>query len=266
MKMAGKIAIVTGGASGIGEALCKELAAAGARVIVADIDGDGASRVAGALGATATAHELDVCDADAVQALVIETASQHGQLDYMFNNAGIAVIGEVLDTPLEDWYRVFDINVRGVVHGIAAAYPLMVEQGHGHIVNTASLAGLIPSPGLVAYAGTKHAVVGISRSLRIEAAQHGVRVSAVCPGFVKTGIVTNASLHGMDLDEAERLPPFWYGADDCARDALAGVARNQAVIVVTGHGKQLYRLSKYAPRLLEWVARKGMARRLKQRR
>lgn len=261
MSLSGQVAIVTGAASGIGRALSRALAARGARVVVTDINGEGAETVARDLGAGASAHRVDVCDADAVQRLVVDTRTSCGRIDYIFNNAGIAVLGEVLDTPLEDWYRVFDINVRGVVHGIAAAYPLMVEQGHGHIVNIASVAGLIPAPGLTAYAGTKHAVVGISKSLRIEAAQYGVNVSAVCPGFVKTNIVAHASVRGMEREDAASVPPFWYDVDDCARDILAGVARNAGIIVVTGHAKQFYRLSRFAPRVMDWLAAVTVRRR-----
>ena len=111
---------------------------------------------------------------------------------------------------LDDWYQLFDVNVRGVVHGIHAAYPLMIAQGHGHIVNTASVSGLIPSPGMGAYSATKHAVVGLSRALRVEAAQHGVKVTAVCPGLVQTPIVEHMKISGsgaLEADEIQNLLP-----------------------------------------------------------
>jgi NAD(P)-dependent dehydrogenase (short-subunit alcohol dehydrogenase family) len=260
MSFAGKIAIVTGGASGIGRALCTQLIERGAHVTVADVDGDGATQVADELGHGAVPAAVDVRDAGAVEALVADTAGARGRIDYLFNNAGIAVIGPMVDNSADDWDRIIDINLRGVVHGVRAAYPRMIEQGGGHIVNTASVAGLIPSPGLVAYAATKHAVVGLSRSLRIEARAHGVNVSVVCPGFIKTNIVDNATVRGMDRDQADAPVPFWYPVDKCARDILRGVARNDGVIVVSGHGKQLYRLSRYAPRLLDAIGRFAMRR------
>src|SRR5664280_2465562 len=135
-------------------------------------------------GATA-----DVTGAGALSQSVGRFAAEHGGLDFMFNNAGIAVGGEVRDLSLAHWQRVVDVNLMSVIHGVAAAYPLMIEQGRGHIVNTASLSGLVPSPLLVPYSTTKHAVVGLSIGRRVEAADHGVRVSVVCPGVIETPLL-----------------------------------------------------------------------------
>jgi NAD(P)-dependent dehydrogenase (short-subunit alcohol dehydrogenase family) len=142
---------------------------------------------------------LDVTDADAVAALVERTAQDHGHLDLLFNNAGVAVTGPVSELTLAHWNRVIDINLRGVVHGVVAAYPIMIRQGRGHIVNTSSLAGLLPSPMLTPYGMTKHGVVGLSESLRMEAAAHGVRVSVVCPGVIDTPL--------LDKGNPPDLPP-----------------------------------------------------------
>ena len=184
-----KIAIVTGGASGIG-------AGAGARARLAvpmccsptfksTPRWSVAAKIT-ASGGKAAAHYLDVTDSEAVERLVARAVAEKGRLDYMFNNAGIAIIGEFRDLPAADWKRILDINVNGVFAGTAAAYAVMIRQGSGHIVNTASVAGLVPSPGFAAYGASKHAVVGLSTSLRAEAAEYGVKVSAVCPGFVRT--------------------------------------------------------------------------------
>lgn len=262
MSFAGRVAIVTGGASGIGHAVAARLVARGGIAVLADIDADAAARTAAELGPAAHAVALDVRDGDAVGELVARTAADHGRLDYIFNNAGIAVMGEALETTAEDWERIVDVNLRGVIHGVRAAYPIMVEQGSGHIVNTASLAGLIASPGLVAYAATKHAVVGLSRSLRIEAARYGVRVSAVCPGFVRTSIVEHGTLRGIEREEAEKMPPVWCDVDTAAREILRGVDRNLGVIVVTGHARVLHRLERYAPRAVEWIGKLGMRKRM----
>jgi NAD(P)-dependent dehydrogenase (short-subunit alcohol dehydrogenase family) len=250
----GAIAIVTGGASGIGLAMSQRLTELGAKVVVADIDRELGERSAASI-AGEFCH-VDVADPDSVKELVNSTAKRHGRVDYLFNNAGIAVIGTVQDTPLEDWYRVFDINVRGVIHGIDAAYPLFIEQGFGHIVNTASIAGLIPCPGLVAYSASKHAVVGMSTGLRAEAAKHGVKVSVVCPGFVRTPILENAFVHGRARDEvankADKTP--WAEPADVAREILIGVKRNKAVIVVTRHGKVLNQLHRLSPGAFSWMS------------
>ncbi len=185
----GATAIVTGGGSGIGKALSLAMAKRGAHVLVTDINAEAAAQVAAACGADASAQTLDVRDAAAVQACVDGFVSTHGKLDYFFNNAGMGVAGEVYEIALEAWDRVIDINIRGVVHGVAAAYPIMVKQKSGHIINTASLAGLGPAPLLTPYAMTKHAVVGLSTSLRIEGKAHNVKVSVLCPSAIETPLL-----------------------------------------------------------------------------
>jgi NAD(P)-dependent dehydrogenase (short-subunit alcohol dehydrogenase family) len=142
MSFAGKQAIVTGAGSGIGAALCRALVEAGAHVVCTDIDGEAAERTAAALGDKARSARLDVTDASAVQATVDEVVDRAGRLDLLFNNAGICWGGDTELLTLDQWNAIIDINLRGVVHGVAAAYPLMLRQGHGHIVNTASMAGL----------------------------------------------------------------------------------------------------------------------------
>jgi NAD(P)-dependent dehydrogenase (short-subunit alcohol dehydrogenase family) len=255
---AGRVAIVTGGGSGIGAALVRALAARGAAVVIADVDKAGAEAVAGSVVAGAgrvSATVLDVRDADAVSALVQEVAAQYGKLDLIFNNAGIAVGGQVDELTLEHWNRVIDVNLRGVVHGVHAAYPLMLRQGHGHIVNTASLAGLVPGPGLAPYASAKHAVVGLSLSLRAEGASRGVKVSAVCPGFVDTPLLgrVNDGLPqtetGANAAALARQLGKLYHADPLAQDVLRGVERNKALIVAPRSARVAWRMARYTPGL-----------------
>src|SRR5690348_14060197 len=137
----GKSAIVTGGASGIGAALGKALVGAGAHVVLADLDGDGAEKVAASLSGPGSARgvRLDVTDADAVEVLVEEVVDEHGRLDLVFNNAGITLLGETEKLTLAQWNTIIDVNIRGVVHGVAAAYPRMIAQHGGAIINTASM-------------------------------------------------------------------------------------------------------------------------------
>ena len=140
-----KTAIVTGGAAGIGRGLCEELARAGAVVVIADIDEEGAQKAAQEIrssGGRAIGKRLDVTRDEEIEKVVDETIEEYGRLDYMFNNAGIAVGGGVHEHSLDDWNHQLDVNVRGVVHGVQAAYPVFREQGFGHLVNTASMAGL----------------------------------------------------------------------------------------------------------------------------
>src|SRR5579885_2721484 len=148
-----RVAIVTGGGSGIGEALCRALAARGDTVVVSDIDGA------------------------AAQSVVDDTVAAHGRLDLIVNNAGIGVGGDVLELTLAHWDLIIDINLRGVIHGIHAAYPVMARQRSGHIVNIGSVAGLTPPAYLTPYVATKHAVVGLSLALRGEAKEYGVGVT-----------------------------------------------------------------------------------------
>ena len=133
---------------------------------------------------SATGHasaRLDVTDAAAVQATVDDVVARTGRLDLMFNNAGIVWGGDTELLTLDQWNAIIDVNIRGVVHGVAAAYPQMIKQGHGHIVNTASMAGLTAAGQITSYVMTKHAIVGLSLALRSEAAAHGVGVLVVCP-------------------------------------------------------------------------------------
>lgn len=185
----GAVAIVTGAGSGIGKALSEVLAMRGARVVLTDIDLSDAEAVARQIrdkGGQASASQLDVCSFGDFRALVKETAEQLGRVDYLFNNAGIGVLGEVADYTIDSWDRIIGVNLRGVINGVQCVYPLMLRQGFGHIVNTASMAGLTTSPGMVSYMTTKHAVVALSRGLRAEAQSRGVRVSVFCPGVIRT--------------------------------------------------------------------------------
>jgi NAD(P)-dependent dehydrogenase (short-subunit alcohol dehydrogenase family) len=194
--------IVTGGASGIGRGLAEELAKRGCEVVLADRQIELAEEVASKTctsGRKARAFNIDVTDFMAVEQLVQETVERTGRLDYIFNNAGIGIGGNVNLYGIEDWNQMMDVNLHGVINGVQAAFKVMMAQGFGHIVNTASLAGLMPSPGNVAYATTKYAVVGLSNSLRAEAAQLGVRVSVLCPGFVRTAILEGGGKYGKML-------------------------------------------------------------------
>lgn len=255
-----KIAIVTGAASGIGRALCVELNRAGATVIMADIDKDRLDRLASEIagsGCRARAAYLDVSRAEEVKSLIDKVISEHGRLDLIFNNAGIAVAGEARDLSIDHWRRIIDVNLLGVIYGTHAAYSAMASQGAGHIVNTASLAGLIGAPTMIPYAATKHAVVGLSTSLRAEAKDLGIKVSVVCPGFIQTGIFDAATYVNADQKEMEaRLPFKPMDVADAARIILRGVARNKAIIVFPFYGRLLWWLSRLHNSLLNPLARK----------
>lgn len=272
--MTSRIAVITGGASGIGRAIATSLVLRGDTVVVADLDGVGAEKVAAGLSerGRAEATELDVTDAGAVAGLYRDLRARHGRLDLVFNNAGIAVGGATDELTLDHWNKTLDVNLRGVIHGVHAAYPIMVAQGHGHIVNTASLAGLVPAPMMLPYTTTKHAVVGLSLALRAEAAAHGVRVSAICPGFVDTPLLDNAN---PDLPETEaashareaalRVQRRLYTPEALARDVLRGVARNQALIVAPASARAAWRGVRLSPEAAVRVAARAVGRLRPQR-
>ena len=241
-----KVAVVTGGASGIGRAICAELGHRGAIVVATDINASGAEEVAKGIsqsGGKGFSAYVDVSKLDDVKELVRGTFQQHGRIDYMFNNAGIAVIGEARDMTHDDWRRILDINLHGVIYGTTEAYQLMVQQGFGHIVNTASLAGLVPVAGLTSYTATKFAVVGLSTSLRAEAAGLGVKVSVICPGIIQTPIVEAAQYINLDVDKliAESQPKMMK-VGHAVQIILRGVAKNKAVIAFP-----------IAPKIIWWL-------------
>ncbi|MBD0862077.1 SDR family oxidoreductase [Gordonia sp. zg691] len=253
-------AIVTGGGSGIGAALTRALAADGADVTCADIDLAAAQRVAseaaderGAVRAVA----LDVTDADAVTRVVDDVVARSGRLDLMFNNAGITWGGPTEMLTLDQWNAIIDVNIRGVVHGVAAAYPVMIEQRSGHIINTASMAGLVAAGLITSYVMTKHAVVGLSLALRTEAAAHGVGVLAVCPSAVETPILDKGSVGGFvgrSYYLASQGSSRAYDADRLAREVLTAVARNQPLLVVPRRARLSWRMQRAAPGLTNRLA------------
>ncbi|MCP4754037.1 MAG: SDR family oxidoreductase [Proteobacteria bacterium] len=257
-----KVAIVTGAGSGIGRALGEELARRGASVLLTDISAERVAEVFESLakaGHKVKSVTLDVTDADAVKKVVEDAASAYGRLDYIFNNAGIGVGGEVQDCSLQDWRDVLDVNLFGVIHGIDAAYPIMIKQGFGHIVNTGSIEGLIPFPNTVSYVASKHAVVGLSTSLRVEAAIHGVKISVFCPGFIDTRIFEDAKAVKFDRDKLlETLSEMAStSAEDCAKVVLRGVERNKAIIPVTRFAKVFWFLHRLSPNLVIWLQRRN---------
>jgi NAD(P)-dependent dehydrogenase (short-subunit alcohol dehydrogenase family) len=255
-----RTAIVTGGASGIGRALAEALASSGVHVVLADRQVELAHAVAGGIrsrGGTADVADLDVSDGVGFQAVVTAAVAATGRIDFLFNNAGIGVVGEIRHYGPDDWRDVLDVNLLGVIHGIAAAYPLMVQQGFGHIVNTASLAGLIATPMIGSYTASKFAVVGLSRALRIEGQRHGVRVSVLCPGIIRTPIMEGGRYGRFNSDaemlagHAPHMRRLAMDPDVFARRALRSIGRNRAVIVEPAWARWAWRFDRIAPRLTE---------------
>jgi NAD(P)-dependent dehydrogenase (short-subunit alcohol dehydrogenase family) len=260
----GKVAVITGGAGGLGKALGEEMAARGCYLVLADVNEGLLEETAAALrasGAQLDARTVDVRDADAVQALVEGAFRELGRIDYLFNNAAVNICAELRDTTLEDWDLLIDVNFRGVIHGVHAAYPIMRQQGFGHIVNIASAAGLIPAAAEGAYAATKHAVVGLSSSLRIEAESFGVKVSVVCPGLIDTPILDSTKYVNFNPDAIRSVSPEKpMEPRKAARLILRAVDRNRFFIILSATAQALWRVQRYAPAASIWLGKLGVRR------
>lgn len=270
-RFAGQLAVVTGAGSGIGRATALALAEAGARLVLVDRDASSAGRtadLADVLGAPEVAAEtVDVSDAAAMEVLAEKVRASLGVPDLVLNNAGIGVAGSFLDTTPEEWKRTLDVNLWGVIHGCRLFGAMMVQRGQGgHIVNTASAAAFQPSKSLPAYATSKAAVLMLSECLRAEFAAHGIGVTAVCPGFVATGITGATRFVGTSADQERSLREKTtrayqrrgYPPEKVAEAILDAVARNTAVRPVTPEAYAAHAASRFAPRVLRALARVDM--------
>ena len=216
---AGKTAVVTGGGSGIGEALCRAFAAEGMAVVVSDIDRHAAEGVAQAItaaGGSAIAVRTDVADRTSVKALADEAFAAFGGVHALCNNAGVVTFRPASEMSDADWDWVMSVNLGGVVNGVTQFLPRMIEQGgEAHIVNTSSSAGLFAPPGMASYVVSKQAVVGMSEHLRADLAPLGIGVSVLCPGGVATRIVeagrNRPDTHGGPEDVPEHAEPIRQG-------------------------------------------------------
>lgn len=199
--LTGKVAVVTGAGSGIGEGIARAAAGAGMRVVVADIDLAKAQAVAADLGEHALAHKVDVSNLASVEALRDATLERFGAVHLLCNNAGVWIGALMQEADIKDWQYLINVNLYGVIHGVKAFLPLLLAQGEGHIVNTASMGGLISGPPEGLYTTTKFAVVGLSEALLMEIVGEGVGVSVLCPGLVNTNLITQSfAVRPQELD------------------------------------------------------------------
>jgi NAD(P)-dependent dehydrogenase (short-subunit alcohol dehydrogenase family) len=190
--LSGKVAVVTGAGSGIGEGIARAAVTAGMNVVVADIDIEKAQAVATDLGEQAMACRVDVSSLASVEALRDAAVARFGAVHLLCNNAGVWLGAMMREADIKDWQYLINVNLYGVIHGVKAFLPLLVEQGEGHIVNTASMGGLISGPPEGLYTTTKFAVMGLSEALLLEVADKGVGVSVLCPGLVDTNLITQS--------------------------------------------------------------------------
>jgi NAD(P)-dependent dehydrogenase (short-subunit alcohol dehydrogenase family) len=254
-----KVAIVTGGGMGLGQALCEEMASRGAIVVVADINEEAANRVANGLadkGLRSSAMLVDVSSEADVSRLIDSTVTRFGRLDYIFNNAAVVIGGDARDLSPQQWDRVLEVNLMGVIYGTIDAYQVMARQGYGHIVNISSASGLVPQPGNTPYCTCKHGIIGLSLSMRFEGVDLGVKVSAVCPGDMKTSIYENMIVMNGSRDEVVKISRRSHflipqmTAQEAARTILKGVVRNRALIVFPGAVRLIWRLYRLFPALV----------------
>ncbi|MFF4356856.1 SDR family oxidoreductase [Streptomyces sp. NPDC001604] len=267
-RFGGQLVLVTGAGSGIGRATAFAFAEAGARVVAVDRDAEAATRTAELsrlIGAPeAWPETADVSDEQAMEKLAEKVATEYGVVDVLVNNAGIGLSGSFFDTSPEDWRKVLDVNLWGVIHGCRLFGRQMAERGQGgHIVNTASAAAYQPSRSLPAYSTSKAAVLMLSECLRAELAGRGIGVSAICPGFVNTSITSTARFAGVDAEEEKRRQKKAarlyglrnYPPEKVAEAILRAVVRNEAVVPVTPEARGAHFMSRFTPRALRAIAR-----------
>jgi NAD(P)-dependent dehydrogenase (short-subunit alcohol dehydrogenase family) len=225
------VAVITGAGSGIGRASAHSFARRGARVVVTDIDVDRASTVANEIGDAAVAARVDVCSLEELEAARDLALDRFGRVDLVMNNVGVIVMGQVTEIPLEAWQRAFDINVLGIVRSNLVFLPLLLEQGVGYVVNTASTAGLFPySFDRLPYSATKHAVVGMSESLYLALRPRGIQVSCLCPAAVVTNIVEQITVYG-PLGEVQAPSLPMVEADQAGEIVAEGVTEGRFLIL-----------------------------------
>ncbi len=261
-----KLVLVTGGGSGIGRETAIAFAKEGARVIVTDIREEGlreTKKRVEMVGGKCFTFLANVADAAAMRSLAATIEKEHGVVDVLVNNAGIGAAGRFLETTLETWRKVFDVNLMGVVHGCHAFLPSMVSRGRGgHVVNLASLAGYFAAADMPVYAASKFAVLGFSESLRADMAAHGIGVTAICPGIIDTGIIASTILEG-DMgkpgvrDEVQKLyTKRRYTPAQVAEAIVDAVKKNQAVRPVSPESWAMYYTKRLSPGLAAFVARR----------
>ncbi len=259
----GKVVLVTGAASGLGRALALEFARAGSRVAVIDVDENGLGETAAgaeAMGAQVFARRVDVASWEQMESFAKDLLAGWGAVDILVNNAGVGVAGELKEVAIADFDWIVGINLMGEVYGTRLFLPRMIERRSGHIVNIASLSGLVLLPFHLPYTTTKFALTGFSEALWAETRRFGIGVTLVCPGAIKTSIVRNSRLpefvgRQQEFVERfqERIEEKGMEPEEVAKKVLAAVERNRFLLLTGPESFILYFLRRLAP---------GMMRRL----
>jgi NAD(P)-dependent dehydrogenase (short-subunit alcohol dehydrogenase family) len=255
-----KLVLITGAGSGIGRATALAFAREGANTVLSDINEvsvEETARSVRELGRKASTHKVDVANAEAMAKFAEEVHREHASVDILVNNAGVAVSGGLAATTLEDWSWIMGINVMGVIHGCHYFVPKMVSRGQGgHVVNIASLAGIVGSRLLVAYCTTKFAVVGFSESLRDDLHPHGIGVTAICPSFIRTNIHTSGRHRGQMAESkwknfGEKLLNDAPSPDLVADRIMYSVEKNVGLMPVTREAWMAHAFKRLSPTVFE---------------
>lgn len=249
-------AVVTGGGSGLGRAFCLELAKQCARVLVADINLEGAEKTvseAKSIGAEALAVYCDVSKIQEVENLAVQAEKEWGGTDFIINNAGVAIGGHVGEVSLEDWKWIVDINLWGVIHGCHVFIPRFKKQGSGAILNVASSAGFVCTPEMSSYNVTKAGIIALSETLYAELAPHHIGVTVLCPTFVRTNIMDTFRASSPRQEARQRafadacFERSRITAEEVARVTLKGVEKGKLYVIPQADGKWLWRLKRFFP-------------------
>ncbi|RTE86629.1 MULTISPECIES: SDR family oxidoreductase [Gammaproteobacteria] len=249
---------ITGGANGLGLALAKHYASEGATVCIADLDEEAGAKALEQLQAISPSALFTPCDvtqSEDLQRVAQELMDTWGGVDIVFNNAGVAQVGNIEDVSDEDWRWIIDINLMGVVRGCRTFTPMFKKQGHGYFVNVASLAGLLDVPSMSAYNATKASVVSLSETLQHELAPANISVSVVCPSFFQTnlGQGMRSTVPGMQQKLDRLMSKSEINAEDVAKIIAEGIQHNKFYILPHKSSRKFWRMKKWLPRA--WYAR-----------
>lgn len=271
-KINGAVAVITGASSGMGQALAKQLAGYGCHLALVDVNADGLAETAGLVGSgiNCSQHRVDVSDREAMEILAQQVNTQHGSVNMVFNNAGVAASGNLEVLPYEDFEWLMGINFWGVVHGCKAFLPYLRQAQWGHLINTSSVFGLISVPTQSAYHAAKFAVKGFTDSLAQELTDSHIAVSCVMPGGVKTNIARSSRFVASDNSsptKEEMVTSFDTLAnltsDQAAAQILHGVAHNKLRILIGRDAQALAALVRLMPvgyiSVLNWFLRRSQS-------